>query len=117
MPQVTYQMRSRLWLYPGAAGWHFLTLPKAQAKEIRGLFSDLARGWGSLPVAVTIGSTTWTTSIFPDKDSASYLLPVKASVRKAEGLEVDKLVSYTLVVRLVDKAKTGNWLTRAWRTN
>ena len=33
-----------------------------------------------------IGQTTWQTSIFPNKDG-SYVLPVKAAVRKAETLK------------------------------
>lgn len=45
-------------------------------------------GFGSIKVRVTIGETSFDTSIFPTKDGP-YLLPVKASVRKKEGL-VDK---------------------------
>jgi hypothetical protein len=37
-------------------------------------------------VKVTVGRTTWTTSIFPSKEQKSFILPVKAAVRKAEGL-------------------------------
>ena len=39
-----------------------------------------------MKVHVTIGATVWDTSIFPDKGSGGWLLPVKAAVRKAEGL-------------------------------
>jgi hypothetical protein len=95
---LAYDLRARLWIYPGAAAWHFLTLPKAQAKEIRGFFGH-TRGWGSLPVEATIGGTTWRTSIFPDSKSNSYLLPVKAAVRKAEGLEADTMVRFRIVVQ------------------
>ena len=34
------------------------------------------------PVSVSAGSVAWQTSVFPDKQSASYLLPVKADVRR-----------------------------------
>jgi hypothetical protein len=37
-------------------------------------------------VTATIGETHWSTSIFPAKDVGGYMLPVKASVREAEGL-------------------------------
>ena len=47
-------------------------------------------GPGTAPVlarvAVTIGDTSWNTSVFPHKESGGWLLPVKAAVRKAEGL-------------------------------
>ena len=41
-------------------------------------------GWGVIPVSVEIGHTEWTTSLFPKEDR--YLVPLKAVVRKAEGL-------------------------------
>ena len=44
------------------------------------------RGWGSLKVRARIGATEFTTSIFPG-DGATWLLPVKAAVRRAEGVE------------------------------
>ena len=79
-----YKMRAKVRLYPGMAGWHFLTLPKKQSDDIKARFGVTARGWGSLPVIVTIGKTNWETSIFPDKKAGAYLLPLKAYVRKKE---------------------------------
>lgn len=75
---------AELWLYSGDAPWHFVTLPTDLADEIDDLHDEDKRGFGSLPVEVTIGATTWTTSIFPDSASASYVLPVKKAVRTAE---------------------------------
>lgn len=82
-----YKITAKVWLYPGMAGWHFVTIPKSVAKNIKFYFSTVKRGWGSLPVDVTIGKTTWKTSIFPDKKSDSYLLPLKAQVRKQESIK------------------------------
>lgn len=81
-----YTIRAKVWLYPGMAGWHFVTLPKKQSENIKKHFGIFARGWGSLPVKVTMGKTEWKTSIFPDKKSKSYLLPIKSEVRKKEGI-------------------------------
>ena len=53
---------------------------------MRRLENGRRRGWGAMKVHVTIGATVWDTSIFPDKGSGGWLLPVKAAVRKAEGL-------------------------------
>jgi len=53
-------------------------------------------GWGMVPVTVQTDRTRWTTSLFP-KD-ARYLVPVKAHVRDAEGLEVGALVTVRLEV-------------------
>ena len=81
------------------AAWRFIGIPKAQGTEIRKKFGAHAKGWGSLPVSVTIGKTTWNTSIFPDKKSGSYLLPLKAKVRKAEDIDDDSVVSYSIQLR------------------
>ena len=56
------------------------------------------RGWGALKVRATIGGSPWTTSIFPSASHKSCLLPVKAQVRKAEGLKERKLVALQLEV-------------------
>ncbi len=95
----TYKMRSKVWPYPGMAGWRFLTLAKVHGQEIKKKFGAGARGWGSLSVSVTIGSTTWNTSIFPDKSSGSYVLPLKAKIRKVEGITDHSTVSFTLKLR------------------
>ena len=93
-----YKMRSKVWLYPGMAGWHFLTLPKIHGQEIKKNFGTRTKGWGSLRVTVTIKNTTWKTSIFPDKKSGSYVLPLKAKIRKTEGISDHSTVSFTLVL-------------------
>jgi len=81
------------------AAWRFIGIPKARGTEIKKKFGAHARGWGSLPVSVTIGKTTWNTSIFPDKKSGSYLLPLKAKVRKVEDIRDNSVVTYTLRLR------------------
>lgn len=88
-----------MWLYPGMAGWHFASVPRKESAEIKNKFGKISKGWGSLPVLVKIGKTEWKTSIFPDKRSASYLLPLKADVRKKEGImNGDKIgISLTII--------------------
>ena len=94
-----YKMRAKVWLYPGMAGWHFVTLPKKQSAEINVRFDLMKRGWGSLPVIVTIGETSWKTSIFPDKKAGAYLLPLKACVRKKEGITEGDTVTFFVEIR------------------
>jgi len=82
------EFTSELWIYPGEAGWHFVTLPTDVADAIDEAVGERA-GFGSIPVEATIGASTWKTSLFPDKQSASFVLPVKKAVRQRELLEVD----------------------------
>jgi Domain of unknown function (DUF1905) len=92
-------MRVKVWLYPGMAGWHFVTLPKKQSNEIKKRFGDFKRGWGSLPVTATIGKTQWKTSIFPDKKAGAYLLPIKSDVRKKEHIHTGDSIVMLLEIR------------------
>lgn len=57
----------------------------------------MSRGFGSLKVAVTIGGSTFKTSVFPSKETG-WMLPVKASVRKAEGLAEGDVVEVVLAL-------------------
>ncbi|MBI2034630.1 MAG: DUF1905 domain-containing protein [Candidatus Levybacteria bacterium] len=95
-----YKTRSNVWLYPGMTGWHFVSIPKEESEDIKRQFGDLKRGWGSLPVLVTIGKTSWKTSIFPDKKVGGYLLPIKADVRKKEAIVADDNVTMLIEIRV-----------------
>jgi Domain of unknown function (DUF1905) len=83
--------RGPLWLWnPGKGSWHFLTIIGTAEAELRYAAmmagGGARRGFGSIKVRATIGDTSWNTSVFPDKTSGGFILPVKAAVRKAEGL-------------------------------
>jgi hypothetical protein len=96
---ATYKIRSEVWLYPGAtAAWHFVSLSRKQSEDIDKRFRDKRRGWNSFPVLVKLGSSTWKTSIFYDKREGAYILPLKASMRKKEGIKQGNRVSFKLEV-------------------
>lgn len=94
---MTLKVRSKVWKYPGMAGWFFLSLPMTAAKKVKKSQEGRPRlGFGSIRVRVTIGKTRWNTSIFPDKKSGTYLLPLKAQVRKKEGIGERDTVAFIL---------------------
>ncbi len=94
-------MKAKVWLYSGGkAAWHFVTLPQKESDLIKELFAPVKRGWGSVPVRVTIGETSWNTSIFPDKKAGAYLLPLKANVRKSEGVSEGDTIRFTVEMRV-----------------
>jgi len=45
---------------------------------------------------VNIGKTSWMTSIFPDKKSTSYLLPIKAEIRKKEQIKENDVILFSI---------------------
>jgi len=88
-----------LWRWTGGNGgsWHFLIFTGDVAETLsatrlmRRLETGQATGFGSIKVRATIGGTVWQTSVFPHK-GGTWILPVKASVRRAEELaEGDKV--------------------------
>jgi hypothetical protein len=93
-----------LWRWQSAtapAAWFFLTIEGEVADGIRfaamsGQWLDKRGGFGSARVAVTIGDTSWHTSVFPHRESGGWILPVKAAVRKAEGLAEGDAVTVTV---------------------
>ena len=98
MHRASYRVRAKVWLYPGAGGWHFISLSKKPSREIKDVFGS-ARGWGAVPVAVTIGKTEWRTSLFPDRKSGAYLLAIKADVRARERIGIGDTVVATIGIR------------------
>ncbi len=96
---MKYRFRSEVWIYPSmTAAWHFASLSRRKSAEIDKKFAGKRRGWNSFPVSVKLGSTTWKTSIFFDKREGAYILPLKAEVRRKEGIRQGDKVSFTLEV-------------------
>jgi len=94
----TFEFAAPLWRYPGADGWHFVSPPPEISTDITDISTGIRRGFGSVRVAVTVGSTSWRTSIFPDSKTGTYLLPVKKAVRVAERLEVGDQIKAQLEI-------------------
>ena len=82
----TFEFSAPLWRYPGADGWHFVSVPAQISDDIGDITHHIRRGFGSVRVAVTVGGTTWRTSILPDRKTGTYVLPMKKAVRTAEHL-------------------------------
>lgn len=81
-----------LWRWSGGSSgsWHFVTIDGAAGEALSGTalmrrMEKTLRGFGSLKVRARIGDTAFATSVFSSK-SEGWILPVKASVRKAEGI-------------------------------
>ena len=94
---LSFQFSAPLWEYQGKGAWHFVTLPKGVADEVR-FFGQAAKGFRMVAVRATIGASSWQTSLFPDSASQSYLLPVKAEVRKREALAKGQVVQVAICI-------------------
>lgn len=77
-----YKFSAKLWRHDGNAAWHFMPLPVELSAQIRTLAGTMMNSFGSLRVTAAIGEETWKTSLFFDSKRKSFLLPVKAQVRR-----------------------------------
>ena len=91
------EFNGKILFWKGPAPWFFVTVPAEQSRGLKAISGLVTYGWGVIPVHARIGQTEWQTSLFP-KDGL-YLVPIKASVRKAENLEEGDDVTIRLEVR------------------
>jgi len=93
---TSYSFTTPLWEYKGQGSWYFVSVPEDISDEIAEISAPLRRGFGSVKVDVTVGETSWSTSVFPDSKLKCYVLPVKKQVRVAESLHDGGLVEVEL---------------------
>jgi hypothetical protein len=82
----------------GPSPFYFVTVPDEESAELEMMSSLVTYGWGMIPVEAVIGTTRWTTSLFP-KDGL-YVVPLKSVVRRAEGINSGDAVTVHLGVAL-----------------
>jgi hypothetical protein len=93
---VRLKFSGELWYWRGPAPWYFITVPDEECRDIQELAGRVSYGWGMIPVTVTIGNSTWQTSLFP-KDGR-YVVPVKAQVRRKEQVDEGETLTVHLAV-------------------
>jgi hypothetical protein len=70
-----------------SGAWRFARVPENVSAKIKELQTGhLRRGWGAVYVKAKIKRSEWQTSIFPDRYSGTYLLPLKKEIRYEENL-------------------------------
>ncbi len=87
---------AELWRHNGNAAWYFITTPPGAGDRIDDQAPLPRAGFGSVKVEATIGTSTWSTSVFPGSDG--WVLPVKKQIRKAEDIGEGDVVSVKLRV-------------------
>lgn len=86
---LTIEFTAELWRWRSRREfWTFVSLPQEVTADVRDLAGDLPRGFGAVRVLARIGAHQWHTSVFPQETTGPYVLPVKASIRTANGLEL-----------------------------
>jgi hypothetical protein len=99
MPSArTFAFHAPLWRHDGGGGaWWFVTVPFDVCDDIEEATS-VRGGFGSIRVEAMVGASVWRTSLFPSTRARSLILPVKKSVRAAEGLAEGGAVEVSVTV-------------------
>src|SRR3989344_878638 len=93
-----FKFKSKVIVWPSgyqkddSGNWRFARVPEKisdkikelQVKEIKK--GRKRRGWGAVYARAKIGKSEWVTSVFPDRHSATYILPLKKQIRYEENL-------------------------------
>jgi hypothetical protein len=94
--RVDLEFSGEVWFWRGPSPYHFVTVPEDESAELEAASDLVTYGWGMIPVGARIGTTRWTTSLFP-KDGG-YVVPLKDVVRRTEGVDVGDTVTVRLTV-------------------
>jgi Domain of unknown function (DUF1905) len=93
---VDREFEGVLFVWRGPSPFHFVAVPEDVVADLREVAAHVSYGWGMVPARVTVGSSTWDTSLYP-KDGG-YLVPVRDRFRAAERLAVDDVVRVRIAV-------------------
>ena len=89
---IQYSFRATLWL----SEWVFVSMPQEMAREIRDNLRCIEEGWGRMKVTAKVGDTEWGTAIWFDTKENTYLMPIKAEIRKKERGEPGREIEVTI---------------------
>ena len=95
---MTFKFSAEIWTWRGPSPYFFVTVPPKQCSRLAVVSTLVTYGWGMIPVTARIGGTRWTTSLFPKE--GRYLVPLKDSVRKTEGIGEGDRVTLHLEVQV-----------------
>lgn len=96
--RIKYEFSEKPWQHSSPGGWYFVSLPKEISKEIRSVLKSEEDGWGRLKAIARIGKSEWKTAIWFDSKKETYLLPLKAEIRKKENIEMGKQIDVVILL-------------------
>ena len=101
-----YCFNATVWKYSGQkSSWYFVTLPKDVAIKIKFNTRQEAKlqedpkpkkNFGSIKIVAKIEQIQWKTSIFSYPKASSYILPIKADVRKRLQINENDQITITI---------------------
>jgi hypothetical protein len=96
--KIKYQFTAKPWQYAVPGGWYFISLPIGIADEIRNALKPEEEGWGRLKAKARTGNSEWETAMWYDTKAATYLLPLKAEIRRKENITTAEAINIIIWV-------------------
>lgn len=93
---LNVEVNGLIWFWKGPAPHYFVTVPEDASAQIKEIERLVTYGWGMIPARARIGETEYGTALWP-KDGR-YIVPIKAAVRRAEGLSEGDHVTIELTI-------------------
>ncbi len=85
----------------GPSPFFYAPLPPESAAKIRPVLKAVTYGWGMVPAEARIGDVVFTTALFPKDET--YLLPIKAAVRKKANVTAGDLICVEMILRSAER--------------
>ena len=101
MNKTTYEFLARAYQDLSSkemCSWTWVLLPKELSIEIRENYKYLEEGFGRMNITAKIGNSEWQTAIWFDTKQETYLLPLKAKIRKQENILLGEDIKITILV-------------------
>jgi hypothetical protein len=96
--KINFRFSAITWQYASPGGWFFVSLPLQVTKEIRENMKWMEEGWGRLKVIAKVDASTWETAIWFDTKHRTYILPLKAEIRKREKIEANQRINVVVYI-------------------
>lgn len=96
--KIKYTFSGKLWKSEGQGGWYFVSLPNDISKEIRENLKWQEEGWGRMKAIANVEHIEWETAIWFDKKKNTYLLPIKADIRKKVKFKLNQVLVLSISI-------------------
>ncbi len=96
-PLTPFSFEAEVIYWRGPSPFFYAAIPEAHARALGRIARAVSYGWGMIPVEAAVNGVAFATSLFP-KDG-TYLLPLKAEVRRRANVTAGDSISVELAVR------------------
>jgi hypothetical protein len=96
---AAYEVSAEVWRSDGPGDRYFVTLPDEVSERVLAAHGSQHHAAGSVPVSVALGRSIWSTSLYSDLNTGSYVIPIKDDVRRRERVRDRQVVSLRFAVK------------------